>query len=213
MERDHEVLERQVRSILRRLSIRIYRKSRRQLWNLSYDDLFRLSVWLEVHVEGRGGVELPRDIVLLSEYGVQTLALLPIISDGNASVWLDSSGKCHREDGPACVTSAGSEVWYFHGEFHREGGPAVVYPDGSEYWYRHGKRHRVGGPAVEYPDGSESWWLNGKRHREGGPAVEYSDGTEIWYLDGKCIDHRVEGFEGLWVQLVNEYRVKEVLKW
>jgi len=100
--------------------------------------MFQLSVWLYAQVEKRGGVELPKDAVLLR--ASNELALLPVKEFDNISVWLNENGVRHRGDGPAIVHVGGGEEWYVHGELHRIGGPAVIYDSGVQQWYEHGQR-------------------------------------------------------------------------
>ena len=47
------------------------------------------------------------------------------------------------------------------GRLHRENGPAVEWDDGAKSWYINGKRHREDGPAIEYSNGAKSWCING----------------------------------------------------
>ena len=44
---------------------------------------------------------------------------------------------------------------------HRLDGPAVERAEGAREWWINGKRHRLDGPAVEWPDGIHGWWVHG----------------------------------------------------
>jgi hypothetical protein len=70
------------------------------------------------------------------------------------------------------------------GEFHRKDGPAWISSSGTQIWYINGLRHREDGPAVVYKDGRQLWLIKGKLHREDGPAYIYADGEKFWFLDG-----------------------------
>jgi hypothetical protein len=48
--------------------------------------------------------------------------------------------KCHREDGPAIIWSAGHLEWAFEGLLHNLNGPAIIFPDGREEYWIHGNR-------------------------------------------------------------------------
>jgi len=63
----------------------------------------------------------------------------PIIDKGGVKRWYNSSGQLHRTDGPAIITSRGSEHWYQNDERHRTDGPAIILWNGSECWYIKGK--------------------------------------------------------------------------
>ena len=58
---------------------------------------------------------------------------LEITNDG--SKWWQQSGKKHRANGPAVVTSVGDQYWWYNGHLHRTDGPARILEDGQvEYW-------------------------------------------------------------------------------
>ena len=112
--------------------------------------------------------------------------------------WRNSSGRLHREDGPAVERANGYRAWYINGRLHREGGPAVEYTNRDKYWY-----------------------INGQFHREDGPAVEYANGVGVWYIDGKYLGHNIpmatiiQTCNGLtWIQS-KEYigPAKSIKKW
>lgn len=46
---------------------------------------------------------------------------------------------CHREDGPAFVSSYGSKSWLLNGKLHREDGPAIVHSNGDKDWCLNGE--------------------------------------------------------------------------
>jgi hypothetical protein len=52
---------------------------------------------------------------------------------GNETWFKD--GNCHREDGPARISSDGTIMWYKDGQLHREDGPAIIFPEGEVRWY------------------------------------------------------------------------------
>ena len=79
------------------------------------------------------------------------------------TIWRNSWGQCHREDGPAIVTEDGGNLWYINGQLHRVDGPAVEYADGHKEWYINGKLHREDGPAIETLLGKE-WWLRNLKY-------------------------------------------------
>jgi len=160
---DYIDLASQVEDALKRTDLELDYRCR-PIGDLSEDDLFQLSVWLDARIEGRESpAGLPKDIVLVKN---KRLLLLPMVDPNGDSYWVDEDDNYHREDGPAVIYHGGhgwyheAEAWYKHGELHREGGPAVVGQDGAKFWYRDGQRHREDGPAVIRPDGTEEWWLN-----------------------------------------------------
>jgi len=78
--------------------------------------------------------------------------------DTGASPWNRS---LHRTDGPARVSSDGTETWYFLDLVHRDdGGPATIGSDGTQKWREFGRWHRLDGPAVIRPDGTTEWWID-----------------------------------------------------
>jgi len=88
------------------------------------------------------------------------------MNEGNGdSVWRNSAGQIHREDGPAIEGVSGYRAWWVNGELHR-----------------------TGGPAIELVNGGKEWWVNDKLHRTDGPAVELVNGDKEWYFRGKSID-------------------------
>jgi len=179
---DYTGLVGQVEDALDRADLELYEGSR-PLGELSEDDLFQLSVWLDARIEGRGSpAGLPKDVVLVND---MELALLPITDGMGDKIWIDEDGEHHRENGPAIIYPDGAEYWYNNGKLHREGGPAVTDPSGYEEWWDNGKLHRENGPAIIHPDGVEEWYKNGMLHREDGPAIIYPDGVEYYYLNGE----------------------------
>ena len=70
------------------------------------------------------------------------------------------NGKCHREDGPAVESAAGSKFWYIKDKLHREDGPAVEYISGTKEWWQNDQLHRLDGPAIEVFDGTKELWIN-----------------------------------------------------
>lgn len=78
----------------------------------------------------------------------------------NCTEWrLEGSDLLHRENGPASISSEGTQWWYFYGQIHREGGPAVEFFDGTKTWFIKNKKHRLDGPAVEHSNGKVEYWL------------------------------------------------------
>ena len=78
----------------------------------------------------------------------------------DSTVYRNSKGELHRDDGPAWTHPQGTEYWLQNGELHRLGGPAVVGNDGNNFWYQYGKCHRLDGPAHEMPNGNVAWYIN-----------------------------------------------------
>lgn len=125
------------------------------------------------------------------------------------TIYLDSEGYLHNEDGPAyingdnymnaihgnvgsvsypAVCHNGTEYWYTDCEIHREDGPAKINKD-IEIWYLHGKIHREDGPAVIHlKTGEQFWHKNGFLHRSDGPA-HYNPhiNSYNYYISGKCV--------------------------
>jgi len=113
------------------------------------------------------------------------------INPNGVKSWHDTSGKLHREGGPAIERTDGSTSWYQNGKLHREDGPALEFEDGSKYWFQNDRLHREDGPAKEFKDGSNFWYFNGEDHRVGGPAQEWPNGLRKWYQNGQL--HREDG--------------------
>jgi hypothetical protein len=109
----------------------------------------------------------------------------------------DDHDQLHREDGPALISTDGTQQWYWHGWLHRDDGPAVIEPDGTQKWYQGGELHRNDGPAVIEADGTQKWYQNGELHRnhfpfvKDDPVIIEPDGTQQWYQHGKL--HRNDG--------------------
>ena len=61
------------------------------------------------------------------------------------------------------------------GKFHRDDGPAVTYPDGTTVWFQFGKIHRIDGPAITYLDGTQQFWFE-DNHIE---LMDQKIGTEV----------------------------------
>ena len=99
-------------------------------------------------------------------------------------IYLDTSVRKHRFDGPAVEWTNGTREWWINGLLNRLEGSAIECPDGTREWLVNGKRHRIDGPAVELADGTREWWVGGKHHRLDGPAVERPDGAREWWLGG-----------------------------
>jgi protein associated with RNAse G/E len=55
----------------------------------------------------------------------------PVIGNCENKLWYNSSGKYHREDGPAIIYHDGTESWYINRKLHRTDGPAIYGNDGS----------------------------------------------------------------------------------
>lgn len=104
------------------------------------------------------------------------------------TLYNNTQGQLHRDDGPALITPEGTEYWYSGGNIHRSDGPAVIQKDGTRHWYQCNKLHRLEGPAIECADGSRSWYRKGRLHRLEGPAKVLADGTEHWYIDGRRLN-------------------------
>ena len=67
-----------------------------------------------------------------------------------------------RHPGERDAVTAGATT----GKLHREAGPAIDFADGSKRWYRDGKLHREDGPAVECVFGDKVWYRDGVFIRE-----------------------------------------------
>jgi hypothetical protein len=66
----------------------------------------------------------------------------------------------HRPNGPARISSDGTQEWYIDGRRHRLDGPAVIHADGSEEWRVHGELHRLSGSAGVFVSGQgHLWWV------------------------------------------------------
>ncbi len=81
------------------------------------------------------------------------------------NIYYNELGQLHRDDGPALITTDGSEYWYLHGSRHRIGGPAFIRNHVVAY-YDNGQLHRLDGPAVEYTDGRIEYWIKNIRYSE-----------------------------------------------
>ena len=90
---------------------------------------------------------------------------IPDRSNPERVIWKNARGQLHRDFGPACVCSDGTQAWWKNGKQHRDDGPAVVRPNGAQAWYRNGLLHRDDGPAFVGADGTEEWYRNGERIR------------------------------------------------
>jgi hypothetical protein len=110
------------------------------------------------------------------------------IDEAGNKFWRNSSGKCHRTDGPAVEWSNGDKEWLVGGKFHR-----------------------TGGPAIEWSDGDKQWYVNGNLHRTDGPAVEYLNDCKVWWVDGKLLGYDDSGFWALWDSLSDEVRANPTL--
>ena len=62
----------------------------------------------------------------------------PSIDSLGNTKYYDDEGLCHRDDGPAYL-STGYQSWHFHGIFHREDGPAREWYSGYKEWWYNGK--------------------------------------------------------------------------
>lgn len=51
------------------------------------------------------------------------------------TVWLNSKGQWHNENGPAIERTDGTKMWYLNGERHREDGPAIIWFNGDAWWF------------------------------------------------------------------------------
>ena len=60
-----------------------------------------------------------------------------VIDEDGDTVWYDSNGYFHRDDGPAIENAHGTKTWFQHGKVHRDDGPAVEYADGDKEWHLH----------------------------------------------------------------------------
>ena len=64
------------------------------------------------------------------------------------------------------VDKYGTKCWKNKkGQYHRENGPACIYSNETKIWYINDKWHRLDGPAYVYSDGYKSWWLLSKSIR------------------------------------------------
>lgn len=90
---------------------------------------------------------------------------LKVGEDGTLQYFMPGTDILHREDGPAFV-SAHVSMWYREGKCHRIDGPAKLTSDGTERWYIHGLLHREDGPAVIGPGAYKAWFKNGLCYRE-----------------------------------------------
>lgn len=61
------------------------------------------------------------------------------IKDKKHICFYNAQGQLHREDGPAFISSNGTQYWYKNGIRHREDGPGVIFSDGRQYWYLKGE--------------------------------------------------------------------------
>jgi hypothetical protein len=109
--------------------------------------------------------------------------LINFLEDGTKEY--RSHGQLHREDGPAIITKAGDEYWYYDGFPHRLNGPAITKANGYEEYRLYGQVHRDDGPAILWADGTKQWYKEGIKHRLKGPAVLYPSGNEEWWVNGK----------------------------
>ena len=71
------------------------------------------------------------------------------------------TGLLHRVDGPALITTTGTEIWIQNGMKHRTDGPAVIRTDGYQAWYQHDIRHNSHGPAIVTPLMEVMFYLGG----------------------------------------------------
>lgn len=98
---------------------------------------------------------------------------------------LEGSGKLHRPNGPAKITT------------DRETGTVL-----REAYYNFGKKHRNGGPAVREIDFEtgvvtlEEYYIDGKLSNADGPAVIVRDKTSGEVLHQKYFDSGVEQPKG-----------------
>jgi hypothetical protein len=116
---------------------------------------------------------------------VYASSVLSVDPHGSRTWQHSTTGKLHREDGPAVEWVNGTREWWRNGLRHREGGPAVRLSDGSREWWQNGNLHREDGPAIMRSDGTLLWYLHGECHREDGPAITRPDGTREWYLSSR----------------------------
>lgn len=105
----------------------------------------------------------------------------------------------------------GSVIYTHEGVPHRHDGPAIISSNGTQMWFRHGERHRENGPAVEFADGSKHWYQNNVLHRARGAAIEEADGTRHWYHQGQLIalDDKA-GYEYLTQQAAQKYARRDL---
>lgn len=75
-------------------------------------------------------------------------------------------GKIYREDGPAIISSDGTQFYYQNDQLHRLDGPALILQNGHQYYYQNDQLHRNDGPAVIYPNGDKEYWIDGKQLTE-----------------------------------------------
>jgi hypothetical protein len=61
------------------------------------------------------------------------------VDERGDKVWRNSSGHCHRTDGPAIEWSNGDKAWWVNGKYHRVDGPAIECVNGDKMWYVNGK--------------------------------------------------------------------------
>lgn len=124
-------------------------------------------------------------LILLSNISLAQSSSYKIVVDEIRTIYVDSLGQLHREDGPAVIEKNGHKEWYKNGKRHREDGPAREWSNGQKEWYINGKEHREDGPAIIHTNGLKVWFKNGEFHREDGPAVILQNGQLQWWLNGK----------------------------
>jgi len=95
------------------------------------------------------------------------------------------NGLLNREDGPAMISSNGTEQWFIKDKLHREGDePAVIFKNGNKAWYKNGLLHREDNPAIIMNNGEiQEWFFHGKQHRIDGPAL-INQTKQEWWIDG-----------------------------
>ena len=126
------------------------------------------------------------------------------------TIFRDSRGRFHREDGPAVIIGNRRE-WWINGKRERLDGPAVedddiqyrcyyqnnlkkrtdpslptlILKNRVEYFDSQGRQHKDDGPAVIDPDeGLEVYMKNGKLDRKGNKPAYKSNTLEIYAENG-----------------------------
>ena len=118
--------------------------------------------------------------------------------DDAATRWYSAStGRRHRENGPAVEWSIGTKEYYLDGKRHREDGYAVEWLESGEYWINgehqtkdqfdayHAQKSANDSGVMTYTVkvdeiGTIRWSFNGQQHRLDGPAVEFKNGIKMW---------------------------------
>ena len=58
------------------------------------------------------------------------------------------------------------QEYYLNDVIHRTDGPAMITTDGTQIWFENGVLHCLTGPAIIQLDGAKEWVVNGIRMTE-----------------------------------------------